>query len=106
MHPNKPHVKNITLKYTRRRDGTSFHTPREDEDEVPIQNNGTFISFRWSNAGSNRVKGTDVRAPIKATKSVKKGTAFATKYVVITTNNVNTAHRILCLDANPNFVIL
>ena len=38
------------------------------------------IPRRYINAGNNNVNGTDVNAPINATKSLKNGTAFATIY--------------------------
>jgi hypothetical protein len=40
-----------------------------------------------------RLSGTDANAPINATESLKKGTAFDTKYEDRDTANVNASHR-------------
>jgi hypothetical protein len=40
-----------------------------------------------------RVRGILANAPINATKSLKKGTAFDTKYEDRATANVNASHR-------------
>jgi hypothetical protein len=49
------------------------------EVSVPSRNNGDPIIFLYNKAGNNKVKGTEVEAPISATKSEKNGTELAIK---------------------------
>mmetsp|Transcript_11038 Transcript_11038/g.13959 ORF Transcript_11038/g.13959 Transcript_11038/m.13959 type:complete len:84 (-) Transcript_11038:598-849(-) len=67
------------------------------------QKSGISLIFLMYIAGSNNVKGTDVNAPIKETKSLKNGIAFAIKNDDIDTTNVRIAQRsrwYLCRENN------
>lgn len=57
------------------------------------QKSGISLTFLMYIAGSNNVKGTDVNAPIKETKSLKNGMAFAIKNDEIDTMRVSIAQR-------------
>jgi hypothetical protein len=53
----------------------------------------TFKCLRQKMAGNKSVSGTDVSAPIKDTKSLKKGMALATVYAVTAMNPVSIIQR-------------
>lgn len=60
------------------------------------------LTRRKNTAGSNNVKGTLVRAPINATKSLKKGTALETKKAMTAMTPVSIIHRTFGRLFNPN----
>ena len=58
---------------------TEKYTKAMDHMESVVgHHSGTDKCLRQKMAGNRSVSGTDVKAPIKATKSVKKGMALAT----------------------------
>jgi hypothetical protein len=70
MAPTSPIAKK-TKEYRKRE-----YDPKDDEDG---NSSRMWWAFRCSRAGSVNVNGTDVRAPINPTRSLKKGTAFDTR---------------------------
>ena len=63
--PINPHTKKASENTTRRNDQISLHCRS-------IRNNETSITFLQNNAGKSKVNGTDVKLPIKATKSFEQ----------------------------------
>jgi len=77
-------IMKIMAKYVRAKEaGSSLQPP----------NRGTRKFLRQNTAGNSSVKGTLVTAPIKLTKSVKKGMALATVYAKNTMIKVKIIHR-------------
>jgi hypothetical protein len=54
---------------------------------------GTVMYLRQKTAGSNKVSGTEVSAPMRATKSWKKGIALATVYAAVAMRHVRMSQR-------------
>jgi hypothetical protein len=65
----------------------------EAQDDAVGRNSGMFRIFRCKRTGNSMVNGTDVNAPINATKSLKNGTTLATKYDVTARTDVSIHHR-------------
>ena len=63
---------------------------------------GTAMTRRKKTAGNKSDSGTLVRAPISATKSLKKGMALETKNAMTDKVKVKISHRILGLLFKPH----
>ena len=60
---------------------------------APGRQRGKDWYLRYKRAGNNRVKGIDVKAPIRATKSLKNGIALAVKYAQMARMAVKSIQR-------------
>lgn len=79
------------------------YTKAADQMESFVgHHSGTDKCLRQKMAGNRSVSGTDVKAPTKATKSVKNGMAFATVYAVIAMSAVSTTQRMAGLNESGN----